>query len=62
MKSETLTGLTPLDGQQTVLIVGGLDKKAQDALYTIGYVIGLIIRFIGALFSFSHNKQAEEVL
>lgn len=62
MKSETLTGLTPLDGQQAVLIVGGLDKKAQDALYTIGYVIGLIIRFIGALFSFSHSKQAEEVL
>jgi len=59
MKKEMITGLTLLDEQEAALVFGGLDKKAQDALYTIGYVIGLIIRFIGVLFSFNRNKQAE---
>lgn len=59
MKKELITGLTLLDEQEAALVFGGLDKKAQDALYTIGYVIGLIIRFIGVLFSFNRNKQAE---
>ena len=49
--------MTLLSGQESAFIFGGVDKKAQDALYTIGYVIGLIIRFIGTLFSFGHSKQ-----
>ena len=35
---------------EAALIWGGVDKKAQDALYTIGYIIGVIARFVGTLF------------
>ena len=35
-----------LENQEAALVWGGVDKKAQDALYTIGYVIGIIARFI----------------
>ena len=45
-----------LENQEAALVWGGVDKKAQDALYTIGYVIGLIARFIGALFLFKKDK------
>lgn len=61
MKNENISRLTLLNAEESALIFGGVDKKAQDALYTIGYVIGLIVRFIGALFSFNRNKQAETV-
>lgn len=59
MKKETFSGLTLLGEQETAFIFGGVDKKAQDALYTIGYIIGLVIRFIATLFSFGRNKQVE---
>ena len=36
--------------QEAALVWGGVDKQAQDALYTIGNVIGVIARFLGALF------------
>ncbi len=45
-----------LEIQEAALVWGGVDKKAQDALYTIGYVIGIIVRFIGALFLFKKDK------
>lgn len=45
-----------LETQEAALVWGGVDKKAQDALYTIGYVIGIIARFIGALFLFKKDK------
>jgi len=45
-----------LEMQEAALILGGVDKKAQDALYTIGYVIGVIARFIGAIFLFKREK------
>ena len=45
-----------LENQEAALVWGGVDKKAQDALYTIGYVIGIIARFIGALFLFNKDK------
>ena len=45
-----------LEIQEAALVWGGVDKKAQDALYTIGYVIGIIARFIGALFLFKKDK------
>ena len=41
---------------EAALIWGGVDKKAQDALYTIGYVWGVIAHFIGALFLFKRDK------
>jgi hypothetical protein len=42
--------------QEAALVWGGVDKRAQDALYTIGYVIGVIARFIGTIFLFKKNK------
>ena len=42
--------------QEAALVWGGVDKKAQDALYTIGYILGLIGRFFGTLFLF--KKEA----
>ena len=45
-----------LETQEAALVWGGVDKKAQDALYTIGYVIGILARFIGALFLFKKDK------
>lgn len=47
-----------LEMQEAALVLGGVDKKAQDALYTIGYVLGVIARFIGAIFLFKREKTA----
>ena len=41
---------------EAALVWGGVDKKAQDALYTIGYIVGVIARFIGAIFLFKKEK------
>lgn len=43
---------------EAAAILGGVDKRAQDALYTIGYIVGVIVRFIGAIFVFNREKQA----
>ncbi len=40
---------------EAALVWGGVDKKAQDALYTIGYIIGVIARFIGTIFLFKRE-------
>lgn len=45
-----------LESNEAALIWGGVDKKAQDALYTIGYIVGVIARFIGAIFLFKKEK------
>lgn len=41
---------------EAALVWGGVDKKAQDALYTIGYVLGVVARFIGTLFLFKKER------
>ncbi len=46
----TIPGLRPIGAQESAAIIGGIDKKAQDALYYIGYVIGLIAHYICAFF------------
>jgi len=45
-----------IDIQEAALVWGGVDKRAQDALYTIGYVLGVIARFIGTLFLFKKDR------
>lgn len=45
-----------LENNEAALVWGGVDKKAQDALYTIGYVLGVIARFFGAIFLFKREK------
>ena len=41
---------------ESAIVLGGVDKKAQDALYTIGYIIGVIAKFIGAIFIIKKDK------
>ena len=45
-----------LENNEAALVWGGVDKKAQDALYKIGYVLGVIARFFGAIFLFKREK------
>ena len=45
-----------LQVNEAALVWGGVDKRAQDALYTIGYIIGVIARFIRALFLIKKEK------
>ena len=53
MKTElSLCGFSPIDMEEAALVIGGLDKRAQDALYTIGYIIGVVARFFVSLFAF----------
>ena len=49
-----------LNMNEAALVWGGVDKRAQDALYTIGYILGVIVRFIGTLFIFKKEKQISE--
>lgn len=43
-------GLCCISNSEAVNVFGGVDKKAQDALYTIGYVLGLIVSYVLAIF------------
>lgn len=61
MMKNNFSGFTPLTESQAVLVVGGVDKKAQNALYTIGYVIGLVGRFIVTIFSAKGAKNVEAI-
>ena len=45
-----------IDLNEAALVWGGVDKKAQDALYTIGYILGVVARFLGALFLIKKDK------
>ena len=45
-----------LEINEAALVWGGVDKKAQDALYTIGYVLGVIARFFGTIFLLKRDK------
>lgn len=44
-------GLTAMDEAEMLGIVGGVDKGAQEALYMLGYVVGVIARVFTSLFS-----------
>lgn len=57
MNAYELAGLHPVCADDAALVLGGIDKKAQDALYTIGYIVGIVVKFIVALFTFE-KKQA----
>lgn len=46
----TIPGLRPIGLRESAAIIGGIDKKAQDALYYIGYVIGLVAQYVYTLF------------
>jgi len=44
-------GFTSIEATEAALVLGGVDKRAQDALYTIGYILGVIVRLFATLFS-----------
>lgn len=46
-----LYGLTAINEKEAVLVVGGVDKNAQQAIYYIGYAIGTAARFVVGLFN-----------
>lgn len=48
-----INGLVALSEQEAAMVLGGVDKRAQDALYTIGYIIGVVVRFLGSIFAFT---------
>ena len=48
----TLQGFHPVGIDEAAIVLGGVDKRAQDALYTIGYIFGFIARLFTSLFSF----------
>ncbi|MCF0172651.1 MAG: hypothetical protein HUJ91_02820 [Bacteroidales bacterium] len=35
---------------ETCLVYGGVDKNAQQAIYYIGYIIGIVVRVLCGLF------------
>ena len=49
MTEELFSGFTPVSLQEAAYVLGGVDKRAQDALYTIGYVIGMIARLFAKI-------------
>ena len=52
MKSRiTLAGFTALNDAEAVALRGGIDKQAQDALYMIGYVIGVLAKVFVSIYT-----------
>jgi len=51
-----ISGFTSIEAHEASLVFGGVDKRAQDALYTIGYIIGVIARLLTALFTSKKNN------
>ncbi len=41
-----LYGLVPVNSSEAVRIVGGVDKGAQEALYYIGYLLGVAAKYL----------------
>lgn len=51
IRENILAGLMPVSECESACIFGGVDKGAQNALYTIGYVFGVIARFAMSIIS-----------
>ncbi|MBQ0086149.1 MAG: hypothetical protein KBS72_00485 [Bacteroidales bacterium] len=51
MTENLLKGFAPVEMQEAAFILGGVDKRAQDALYTIGYVLGIVARLFAKIIS-----------
>lgn len=58
VRANSFAGFTPLTAEDAAYVIGGVDKNAQDALYTIGYVLGVVVKFFVALFAFDLKKKA----
>jgi len=47
----TTIGLRPVYERESLYVVGGVDKEAQNVLYLIGYALGVVCKFISKLFT-----------
>jgi len=53
----TFAGFTQVESYEGSLVFGGVDKRAQDALYTIGYILGVLVRLVASIFSLNKDKM-----
>lgn len=52
MESRTaFCGFIAMDAAETAALRGGIDKQAQDALYMIGYAIGVITKVFVSIYT-----------
>ena len=52
MKQNALQlGLVPMGATELCALRGGVDKHAQEALWMVGYVVGIIAKVFASLFS-----------
>ncbi|MCK9625263.1 MAG: hypothetical protein M0R23_02220 [Bacteroidales bacterium] len=54
------TGLILINEMESLSVVGGIDKGAQEALYLVGYVLGTACRYI-YLFSIRFGKYVIQI-
>ncbi|MBR4212414.1 MAG: hypothetical protein IKR82_00445 [Bacteroidales bacterium] len=46
-----LLALEPMGATELRTLRGGVDKQAQEALWMVGYVVGIIVKVFASLFS-----------
>ncbi|MBO4570407.1 MAG: hypothetical protein J5699_00590 [Bacteroidales bacterium] len=56
MKELNVTGLVALSGNEAAAVFGGVDKGAQETLYLVGYVIGVIAKVFVSIFTFIKRR------
>ena len=56
MKDMHNFGLTAISSQEAATVFGGVDKGAQETLYLIGYVIGVIAKVFTSIFTLIKRK------
>ena len=49
--NSVLLALEPMGSAELCTLRGGLDKQAQEALWMVGYVVGIIAKVFASLFS-----------
>ena len=56
MKEIRHPGLSAMTPNEAATVFGGVDKGAQETLYLIGYVIGVIAKVFTSIFSLIKRK------
>ena len=56
MKEIRYSGLSAVSQNEAATVFGGVDKGAQETLYLIGYVIGVIAKVFTSIFSLIKRK------
>lgn len=51
MKNPDTLGFVAMCENEAIAYRGGVDKQAQDALYMIGYALGVIVKLFVSLFT-----------